>query len=233
MRTALFGTGSSLVVAAIVLVVATMNIVLSLYAITSIIIILTILMCYLYLIGATFGLIESVAFTIVVGLSVDYTVHLGIAYMNKLAKINDRQSLDKKLEIKQDKGEDMTSSGDDPRIILVKATAAEIGSAILGGAITTTTSVLMLFFCQITFFAKFGQFVFVNIVASFIITFTTFLALLLIIGPLGHTGDIKYLFRNFTFCHTPTTNNIKEESFVEEDLELDQLVELDEEKLQL
>jgi len=116
-----------------------------------------ILMSYLYILGTAFGMIESIAFTIVVGLSVDYAVHLGIAYMNQIKKHGAESA---------------------PRIMLVKATAAEIGSAILGGAITTTTSVLMLFFCQITFFAKFGQYVFVNIVASFLVTFTTFLVLL-------------------------------------------------------
>jgi len=176
-NTAIFGILSSLVVATVVLVLSTMNVLLSLYAIISIILILMILVSYLYIMGSTFGMIESITFTIVVGLSVDYAVHLGIAYMNQIKKHGAESA---------------------PRIMLVKATAAEIGSAILGGAITTTTSVLMLFFCQITFFAKFGQYVFVNIVASLLVTFTTFLVLLMVIGPKGHMGDIKYIFQYCT-----------------------------------
>eukprot|EP01123_Difflugia_compressa_P013617 TRINITY_DN640_c1_g1_i1.p1 TRINITY_DN640_c1_g1~~TRINITY_DN640_c1_g1_i1.p1 ORF type:complete len:380 (-),score=48.66 TRINITY_DN640_c1_g1_i1:47-1186(-) len=174
LSTAIFGVCTSLVVAIIVLIIATMNIVMSIYAIFSIILVLMVLTCFVYLSGYAFGLLESVAFTIVVGFSIDYSVHLGIAYMNQLKH----------------------SLGKPHRITLVKGTVAEIGSTILGGAITTATSVLPLFFCQITFFTKFGQFVFVNIAASFIVTFTILLSILLMKGPRGYTGDISHFIQH-------------------------------------
>lgn len=67
-----------------------------------------------------------------VGLSVDYAVHVCIAYVNQV----------------------QASYQQTDRLVLTRGAVAEIGASIVGGAVTTATAVLMLFFCHITFFAK-------------------------------------------------------------------------------
>eukprot|EP01125_Pyxidicula_operculata_P012897 TRINITY_DN424_c1_g2_i1.p1 TRINITY_DN424_c1_g2~~TRINITY_DN424_c1_g2_i1.p1 ORF type:complete len:159 (+),score=23.34 TRINITY_DN424_c1_g2_i1:277-753(+) len=134
------------------------------------------LLSVLYFVGWPFGMLESVAFTIVVGLSVDYSVHLVISYLNKLYKYGDNNDV-------------YTPS----RFDLVKMSVAEIGSSIISGALTTSSSVIALLFCQISFFFKFGAFVFTNILLSFIATFTFLLVFLLVAGPQRKsTGSLTY-----------------------------------------
>lgn len=109
---------------------------------------------------------------VVVGLSVDYTVHICNSYVHGMKVGKTRQE------------------------VLTNA-LVEIGISIFSGAVTTATSIFMLFFTTITFFTKFGQFVFANIVVSIIFAFTLMCALLAIGGPLGTTGSIYHLFKRF------------------------------------
>eukprot|EP01122_Echinamoeba_exundans_P017937 TRINITY_DN987_c1_g1_i2.p1 TRINITY_DN987_c1_g1~~TRINITY_DN987_c1_g1_i2.p1 ORF type:complete len:785 (-),score=130.02 TRINITY_DN987_c1_g1_i2:1098-3452(-) len=170
--TALYGTLASLLIAFVIMTVFTANIIVSLMALGTIVGIVAALAAFMVVAGWSIGIIESVAFTIVVGLSVDYSVHIGVSYIHFSRHwfLADRD-----------------------RREIVQYAMAEIGTSVVGGAVTTACSVLSLFFCTITFFRTFGQFVFVNILLSLLSSVTLFVALLLLWGPRGFQGTIKIL----------------------------------------
>jgi len=171
-NTALYGAVMSIIVAFLALAISTMNIIVSLYAIFCIVFIVLSLLGFLVLVGWTIGIIESVALTVVVGLSVDYTVHLSISYMKQVRQLKGKS----KLEVLQ-------------------YTLAEIGISIVGGAATTASSVFPLFFTTIVFFTRFGEFVFVNILASLVVSLLLLVIILALIGPSENVGNLKYLFK--------------------------------------
>lgn len=129
--TAVVGACVSLAVAFVIMALFTANIIVSLIALLTIVGIVFALASFMVVAGWTIGIIESVAFTIIVGLSVDYTVHIGVAYIHF-----SRNSY---------------LAGRTRREIVQHA-MAEIGTSVFGGAVTTASSVLALFFCTITFF---------------------------------------------------------------------------------
>jgi len=163
LKTAVAGSLISLILAFIILVLATRNIIIAVYSIFAILGIVLFLIAFMVVIGWSIGVIESIAITIIVGLSVDYTVHIANCYVQHSKHFTNRETI-------------------------LRETLTEIGISVLSGGITTCSSVLMLFFTTITFFTKFGEFIFVNIVASLIYSFGFFCILLAIIGPTKDQG---------------------------------------------
>ena len=85
------------------------------------------------MIGWTVSAIESICLTILVGLSVDYTIHLANSWRESVG-LKDRE---KRLQ----------------------ATLLEIGISVFSASITTFLACIPLFFCYILFFQKFGIFI--------------------------------------------------------------------------
>jgi len=113
--------------------------------------------------GWELGIIEAIALIIVVGLSVDYSIHLVHAY-----------------------GEGSgTMFGRDEK---VRYALASMGISLIGGMATTAGAALFLFFCNIMFFAKFGQALCLTVIVSIAMALTFLTPLLAVIGPQGATG---------------------------------------------
>ena len=165
-----WGTFGAILVAFAVLLLVTWNIIVSLYAILSIGMVVMLVVGFFAIAGWDLGIMEFVSLTIVVGVSIGFTVHISMAYL-----MYARHSMLK----------------DKPRVAIVQYTMAELGSPLIGGAITTATSVLMLFFCRITLFSHFGKFLFVNTIASLATSFFLLVAILMVIGPRGDFGSIQ------------------------------------------
>jgi len=102
-----------------------------------------------------------------VGLAVDYTVHLLHAYN----------------ESQEEKRADRT-----------KAALGEMGITVFSGAVTTLMAAFPLFFCQSTFFKRFGTFVFLTIGFSILLALFLLIPLLLLLGPSKEFGDVAPLF---------------------------------------
>ena len=105
---------------------------------------------------------------LVVGLSVDYVVHLAEGYCR--SKHKDRLGRTK----------DMLS---------------EVGISVLSGAITTLGSSALLLIAQIIFFFQFGLFIFCTILFSIVYALLLFATFMGLAGPEGKTGDIGPIFR--------------------------------------
>lgn len=169
-RQAGWGTFGAILVAFVVLLLVTWNILVSLYATLSIGMVVMLVVGFMAAAGWSLGIMEFVSLTIVVGVSIGFTVHLVMAYLTyaRHAMLKDK-----------------------PRVAIVQYAMAEMGSPLISGAITTATSVIMLFFCKITLFSHFGKFLFVNIVASLATSFFLLVVILMFLGPRGDFGSIQ------------------------------------------
>ena len=133
----------------------------------------------------------------VVGLSVDYVVHLAEAYrMSTSYRRHDR----------------------------VKDMLQSMGLSVISGAVTTIGAAVFMLFAQIQFFFQFGIFIISTIGTSLIfslIGFTTFMSLC---GPQGETGSLMKAARECKLCicgsqakrkKTGKTNSEESKSFRE------------------
>lgn len=111
-----------------------------------------------YASGWGLGSIEGLCATILVGLNVDYTVHVALKYV--AAQAHDRQGR-------------------------VTEALQHMGPTVLRAAATTSVSSLLLIPCQIVAFYRVGVVMAVNTLAGAVLALTLFPALLLLFGPEG------------------------------------------------
>ena len=109
-------------------------------------------------------LMESLNLTLVVGLSVDYVVHLAEGYSrsthtNRLGRLHD--------------------------------SLAQLGISVLSGACTTIGGSAFLLLAEIILFLQFGVFMFATILFSVFFALCFFSTLLGIVGPEGECGSIQ------------------------------------------
>lgn len=113
----------------------------------------------------------------VVGLTVDYVVHLAEGY--HMSKRVDRKSrVQDMLEV--------------------------MGISVFSGACTTLGASVFMFFAQIQFIIRFGIFMFCTIGFSLLYSLGLFTTVMGIFGPNGDTGDIKVLYKKHVqlWCFT-------------------------------
>ncbi|KAJ8602620.1 hypothetical protein CTAYLR_010198 [Chrysophaeum taylorii] len=154
----------SLFLAWLVLVFSTGNIITSSLATITIGMICTIVLGFIHIVGWGLGPLESILIVIVVGFSVDYTVHLADSFMNS-------RSMTRKAKLRD--------------------ALVHTGSSVLSGAISTLGASIPMFGAKIIFFQKFGAFVFMTIGLSLLYSLGFFCALLFHIGPLGKSGALS------------------------------------------
>ncbi|XP_074654753.1 uncharacterized protein LOC141908556 [Tubulanus polymorphus] len=165
---AIYGLGIGILVACPVLVIGTMNIITGIVATLTITFTTVCVVGVIPLAGWKIGALESLNLCLVVGLSVDYIVHLAEGYY--YAPYDDRKSRTQNM-------------------------LEEVGISVTAGAITTLGASFFMLFCRIQFNYQFGLFLFCSIGFSWVFAigfFTTFMALA---GPNKEKGSIKPLFR--------------------------------------
>ncbi|GMH91461.1 hypothetical protein TrVE_jg11541 [Triparma verrucosa] len=167
MPAATSGVLLSLFLSWIVLVIACENYILASLAILTIGMITTIVFGFLTFAGWGLGILEGILVVLVIGFSVDYTVHLSDSYKAS---------------------EEVTRYGK------VKFALHSTGTSILSGAISTIGAALIMLTANIAFFVKFGAFIFLTIVLSTLFSLGFYCALLLVCGPLGGRGRLINLY---------------------------------------
>lgn len=146
----------SLAFALATLVVFTFNIIISLYSVITISGIIISVLAIMYMAGFAIGISESIAIVVLIGMSVDYVVHLANHYVE---------------------------STHDDKYNRTKEALKEIGVSIISGGITTLGSGCMLFFAIITLFVKFAILIVATVSFSFFFSMIFFTALTHTIGP--------------------------------------------------
>jgi len=140
-------------------------------------------LAFFHLMGWTLGAIEAISITVLVGLSVDYTLHIADSYGHSLKRT---------------------------RYGRAREALTHIGLSVVGGALTTVASACMLLFCTIEIFSKFGLIITVNTGFSILLTLFLFCPLLMTMGPnhlSNNHGDVgmyvKQLWRRIAGGGSP------------------------------
>ncbi|XP_065662076.1 protein dispatched homolog 1 isoform X3 [Hydra vulgaris] len=116
------------------------------------------------LVGWQLGVLESINLTLVVGLSVDYVVHLADGYVRSLHFKRDHR---------------------------VRFMLGHVGMSVIAGAATTIGASSFMLGSQIKFFLQFGIFMFCTISFAIIYALVLFCVIVGVIGPEGSNGSLK------------------------------------------
>mmetsp|Transcript_24121 Transcript_24121/g.59630 ORF Transcript_24121/g.59630 Transcript_24121/m.59630 type:complete len:237 (-) Transcript_24121:150-860(-) len=122
--------------------------------------------------GWDLGVGETICVVLVIGFSVDYVVHLGHMY------------------------QDSNNHGCKTREERFQFAAEYMGMTVIGGAITTAGSGLIMFTCQMQTFTKMAILISVTILFSLLYSFFFFMGLLIIIGPENETGNLGAMWES-------------------------------------
>ncbi|XP_062604597.1 uncharacterized protein LOC134266358 [Saccostrea cucullata] len=156
--------------ALLVLILTTMNFIIGFLAWIVILLVTVCVVGSIPLQSLKLGMVESINLCMVVGLAVDYVVHLAEAYNMS------------PFEKRQDKTPDMLG---------------KMGFSVISGALTTFGASVFMIGAQIQFIYEFGKFVMITASMSLLFSLFVFTSLMLNFGPEGDTGSIKALCRNF------------------------------------
>ena len=162
-REAYNGIALSLAFAFVILTLATQNWMMALYSVFTIFSIVVCVMGFSTLNGWKLGIIEAIIYVMVVGMSVDYVVHLSEAYL---------------------------ASGKHWRHDRTRGMLGIVAGSVLSGAISTLVGIFWLFFATIMVFYKFGSFIFFLIAVSLTFSLISFSAAMSAIGPQGSAGNV-------------------------------------------
>merc|ERR1711959_554739 len=156
MSSAITGMITGTLLAFVVVLLATQQILVAFASMVTIVGILASVLGAMVALGCELGTIESVCLTILAGFSVDYVVHLAHAFVHAEKK----ERLDK-----------------------VRSALDEIGVSVLGGMLTSASAAVALMICQLQFFHKFGVFLMLTVSISWIWANVGFMASMALFGP--------------------------------------------------
>jgi len=170
LRASLFeGLAICFPIAFVVLLFSTENLLVALYGIVGIaLIVASVLGTIEYVYGWDLGIVESLMGNLVVGFSVDYTIHLGHMFVAAGREYDLQNSLDR-----------------------FSFAIRKMGGTVVGGAVTTLGAGLFMLPCQLVFFHKLGLLMVTTIFFSLLYSFGFVMPLLAAAGP---SGD-RFAFR--------------------------------------
>lgn len=146
-------------VAFLVLLCATGSFSVAVFAITTIAAVVGSLLGFVAaFLGWELGTGEAIAATIVIGLSVDYTVHLGHMYVE---------------------------AGEPLREGKINVAATNMGVTVVAGGVTTFGSAIFMYACQLSFFSKMATLIAGTIAFSLLYSLFFFMPLCAVFGPEG------------------------------------------------
>jgi len=145
-----------------VIVFATGNWILSTYAIIVILGLVIDVMGFTVMLGYRLGVVEAIIYIMVVGMSVDYVVHLAEAYLH---------------------------SGESLRIHAARRMLGIVGISVISGAVSTCGGIVFLIFSYNQFFFKFGLNIFFLMVMASLYALVGFTAAMASFGPQGAQGN--------------------------------------------
>ncbi|KAL8603219.1 hypothetical protein ACOMHN_025234 [Nucella lapillus] len=173
---AVLGIALGLSLAFPVLVLATCNVINGFLATLSIGCVTVCVIGVIPLGGWKLGVLVSLNMCLVVGLAVDFVVHLAEGY--HMSHHADRKGrLQQALE--------------------------RMGISVFSGACTTLGASAFMLFAQIQFFFQFGVFMFCTIGFSLLFSMGFYVTIMGILGPQDNIGDIRVLFRKSCACLRP------------------------------
>jgi len=153
---AVTGICAGAVLAFTVILFATTQVIIAFTALVTILAILGVVLASMVIAGFTLGTITSICITLLAGFSVDYVVHLAHAFEHSHAPTRAEKFQD---------------------------AMAEMGVAVFSGMLTSGLAAATLFLCTLQFFSKFGFFLLVTVVASWVLASCFFMTVMHVVGP--------------------------------------------------
>lgn len=154
-----------------VLLLATRNIFMAFIAVANVTFIVAGVLGYCSMAGWALGPGECVAGIIVIGLSVDYVIHLGHMYL---------EASHLGLQTRDDRFSFALNT---------------MGSTVIAGAATTFFAALVMQFCQVIFFNQMSTLMLLTVVYAILYSVFCFMAMLYLFGPEGDFGDLAWFYR--------------------------------------
>ncbi|CAF0882361.1 unnamed protein product [Adineta steineri] len=216
MREVIRGTYTSLIFsmlfALVVLLLTSGNVLITIYAMTTITFIIADTVAVFVLCGWELNILETIIIIMSVGLSVDFTVHYGVAYIKadwkknqahikiSLNQLNSHDNNNKKLnEQKSLENENMfqiiekkQQYGNLQRFRRIKNSLIRVGSAVFVAGFTSFLAGLSMAPSKLTSFSQMGFFLMLIMFISWLFATWFFLPLLSFIGPIDQFGDIPF-----------------------------------------
>lgn len=170
--TAIQGIAGGISLAFVIITLATKNIVTGFLATLNICVVTVSVVGLIPMAGWKLGVLESLNLSLVVGLAVDYVVHLAEGYHSSPAT---------------------------DRLTRTRDMLDHVGISILSGALTTLGAAAFMFAAVILFFMQFGLFMFATIGFSLFYSIFGFCVLMGLWGPQGNRGSLVPLFHWLRF----------------------------------
>merc|ERR1712178_342203 len=120
---------------------------------------------FMFACGRKLGVLEALVLVMIIGLSVDYVVHMADAYLEALA---------------------------DDRLSRTQFMLGKMGSAVVSGASTTIGAAFFMCWCYIPFFQKFGLIILFTVFQSLVTALVFFTSLMALVGPQGSFANIPF-----------------------------------------
>lgn len=145
-----------------IVIVSTRDLRITLYATVAVAAVLLYVVGTTVLMGWTLGFLEGICFSILIGLSCDFVLHMAHAY---------------------------TEADAWSRVDRTRLAAARMGPPVLFGALTTMCAGAVMFGCTILFYLKFGTILLLTMLYAVIVSVTFFLAMTDAAGPQWGSHD--------------------------------------------
>jgi hypothetical protein len=146
---------------------------LAVMSLSMMIFIISAMLSFFVLMGWALGAVEAICLSIMVGLSVDYALHLGHAYVNSPYYDRRHRSM---------------------------MAVVEVGGSVLGASITTMGSMIVLIFCTIFTFKVIGTIMLMTVLWSISSSLGILICLMSAIGPQGTSGNLVWFFKHRILC---------------------------------
>jgi len=186
-ETAIGSISIALSAAAVVILLSSKSLVLTLFSVIGIAFVLTSVTALMVGIGWTLGFLESICFSILIGVSVDFVIHFAHAYVSASEHLAHSKSGNGDVDSKNLNRNDRT-----------KFALIHMGPSVLAAAFTTVAGATIMFFTIIIFFQKFAIVLFFTITQSILGSFVVFMSLIDSIGPSNPTYLYDKLMGNDT-----------------------------------
>ncbi len=188
------GTYSSLVasmaIALIILLLTSGNIIISVFSIITISFSIADTIAVFVLLGWDLNVLESVVIIMSVGLSVDFSCHYGVAYINSNRIFEKKREKTSKCKAIAHFIESYKHNNKE-RFLRINDIFTRVGSAVLMAAITTFLAGFSMFPSSLTSFSKMGQFLMLVMCTSYLFATFFFVPLCALMGPTGHFGNLR------------------------------------------
>jgi hypothetical protein len=145
-------------------------------------------LAFFYMVGYKLGIVEAVSISVLLGSSVDYSLHIADAYAECCLEASSNDTV-------AETGEPSLAAIRDAawrlrrRQQLAQEALGRIGGSVFHAAVTTFLSVICLVFCQVALFKQFGLVIASSVVSSIIVALFVLPALLVLFGPTVMSTD--------------------------------------------